>query len=106
MAETIIDALNKQPYASESVHTYSAANQHNTERAQAVVQKDDLKFQDNYEINHGLSRSEVRTLFKILAKELPDCGRKRGAILRYIKHYHKPEQHSTGYSLYQHLATK
>jgi len=106
MAETILDALKHQPYASSSVHSFDARSQHSVERAQNLIQKDDQKLQDTYEIDHGLSRSEVRTLFKILAKELPDCGRKRGAILRYIKHYHNPEQHGTGYSLYHHLAQK
>ena len=46
---------------------------------------------DEYEINHGLSDSEIRVLLKIVAKEYEDCGRKRGAILRYIKHFQEVE---------------
>ena len=42
---------------------------------------------DNDEVRHGLSDKELRVLFKILGKKYDDCGRKRGAILRYIKHY-------------------
>jgi|TARA_R110002051_G_scaffold181387_1_gene250869 hypothetical protein len=42
---------------------------------------------DTDEIQHGLSDEELRVLLKIIAKRYDDCGRKRGAILRYIKHY-------------------
>ena len=42
---------------------------------------------DTNDIEHGLSDQELRVLFKILGKCYDDCGRKRGAILRYIKHY-------------------
>ena len=57
---------------------------------------------DTQAIEHGLSVDEVRVLFRILAKEYEDCGRKRGAILRYIKSYHKPKE-KLGQSLYQKL---
>ena len=42
---------------------------------------------DEYPVKHGLSDTQLRILFKILARDLEDCGRKRGAIMRYIKHY-------------------
>lgn len=42
---------------------------------------------DTYNIEHGLNPAELRVLLKIIAKSYHDCGRKRGAILRYIKHY-------------------
>lgn len=42
---------------------------------------------DTYDIEHGLTPAELRVLLKIVAKSYHDCGRKRGAILRYIKYY-------------------
>jgi hypothetical protein len=44
---------------------------------------------DEYTVDHGLSPKQLRILLKIMAKELLDCGRKRGAILRYIAQYEK-----------------
>jgi len=46
---------------------------------------------DTYPVDHQLSDSDFRILCKILCKEYEDCGRKRGAILRYIKHYREQE---------------
>jgi hypothetical protein len=51
------------------------------------------KLLDTYEIQHGLTDNQIRILFKILARDLDDCGRKRGAILRYIKHYEENQRH-------------
>jgi hypothetical protein len=48
----------------------------------------------------GLNVQDQRILMKILRKDFQDCGRKRGAILRYIKHF-KKEQDLTGFKLYQ-----
>lgn len=59
---------------------------------------------DIYEINHGLEDYQLRILLKILAKDLPDCGRKRGALLRYIDAYDKPLD-ETGYRLYKKLSS-
>lgn len=47
---------------------------------------------DKHKINHGLTDAQVRILFKILAKEYENCGRKRGAILRYISHYEQLDE--------------
>ena len=58
---------------------------------------------DTYKItweDAGLNVQEQRILMKILRKDFQDCGRKRGAILRYIKHF-KEEQDLTGQKLYQ-----
>lgn len=49
------------------------------------------KATDEYPINHPLNPAEMRILLKILNKEYEDCGRKRGAILRYIEHYKDKE---------------
>jgi phage tail protein X len=59
---------------------------------------------DTYDIKHGLSDHRLRILLKIVAKDLPDCGRKRGAILRYIDAYDKPLD-ETGYCLYRKLSS-
>jgi hypothetical protein len=58
---------------------------------------------DSYPIewhDTGLTEQDVRILKKILRKDLPDAGRKRGAILRYIKHF-KQETDPTGHRIYQ-----
>lgn len=46
---------------------------------------------DTWEVHHDLNARDLRILFKILAKHYEDCGRKRGAILRYIKHFREME---------------
>jgi len=58
---------------------------------------------DTYEINHGLSNEDHRILLKIVAKELPDVGRKRGAILRYIAAYKEKQEPMIGSQLLRHL---
>jgi hypothetical protein len=58
---------------------------------------------DTYKINWddtGLNAGDQRILQKILRKEFQDSGRKRGAILRYIKHFKKESDH-IGHKLYQ-----
>ena len=58
---------------------------------------------DSYKIewhDTGLDNDDQRILQKILRKDFRDCGRKRGAILRYIKHF-KKEPDLTGQKLYQ-----
>ena len=64
---------------------------------------------DTHEIHHGLEDDELRILFKILGRAYPSdtgVGRKRGAILRYIKHFketqHKPAK-VTGQQLHRYL---
>jgi hypothetical protein len=58
---------------------------------------------DTYKItwdDTGLTPQDIRILQKIMCKKYPDAGRKRGAILRYIKHF-KQETDHTGHRLYQ-----
>ena len=64
---------------------------------------------DTHEIHHGLPDEDMRILHKILARDYPTdtgVGRKRGAILRYIKYFketqHKPAQ-VTGQQLHRYL---
>lgn len=52
-------------------------------------------FKDDYTVEHGLSNEEIRILFKIMAKDYHDAGRKRGAILRYINYYKEMEANET-----------
>lgn len=46
---------------------------------------------DTWEVHHNLNDRELRILFKILARHYEDSGRKRGAILRYIKYFRDKE---------------
>lgn len=64
------------------------------------IEQDTQHELDTYDIEHGLSKPELRILLKIVAKQLPDCGRKRGAILRYIKAY-TTETNNDNRKLYQ-----
>lgn len=68
-----------------------------------------LHEKDEHEIHHGLSDQDLRILHKIIARDYPTdtgVGRKRGAILRYIK-YFKETQHTpakvNGKVLYKYL---
>jgi hypothetical protein len=53
------------------------------------------EFKDDYNIEHGLSDEDIRIIFKIMAKNYHDAGRKRGAILRYINYYKEMEAKET-----------
>lgn len=53
-----------------------------------------------------LTVEEERTLKKILAKDFPDAGRKRGAIMRYIKHFTKDPGEEVGRKLYNELCSQ
>ena len=81
-------------------HIQNLANELNNENERLA---------DEHEIKHGLSKDELRILFKILGRHYNSdtgVGRKRGAILRYIKHFketqHKPAQ-VTGQQLHRYL---
>ena len=73
------------------------------------LDNENKRIADTHEIHHGLSDEDLRILHKILARAYPSdtgVGRKRGAILRYIKHFketqHKPAQ-VTGQQLHKYL---
>jgi len=53
-----------------------------------------------------LTVEEERTLKKILAKDFPDAGRKRGAIMRYIKHFTKDPGEQVGRKIYNQLCSR
>jgi len=75
------------------------------EHLQAKLPEREAIHLDTQPINHGLDKDDLRILFKILAKDLPECGRKRGAILRYIDAYKQPKQ-ELGKNLYRFLKSK
>ena len=58
---------------------------------------------DEHEIKNPLTAKSTRILFKILNKEFPDCGRKRGAILRYIQAYTPKEERDLPKALFNAL---
>lgn len=102
--ESLIESLNSRIPVYQSAHTYAETihreGTRNLERTRRHIEDDTKRHLDTYDINHGLSTQDLRTLLKIVAKELPDCGRKRGAILRYIKAY-TPEPNDDNQKLYQ-----
>jgi len=69
------------------------------ESLQRMVREDN----DTYEVQPDLSPQDLRTLYKIINRQLPDCGRKRGAILRYIKAYTPEPKPQLGFRIVQHL---
>lgn len=101
--ETLAESLNACPPVLNNAHHY--ASQLGREGRRSILQHcDAIKTEEDYqldkhEINHGLNPKEMRTLLKILAKNFPDCGRKRGAILRYIKAF-MPEENTDNRKLY------
>jgi hypothetical protein len=89
--ESLNEALNECPSIYAYAHCYPERIHYETNnslvRVSDSVANDTAVELDEHTIEHGLTKKELRTLFKILAKQLPNCGRKRGAILRYIKAY-------------------
>jgi hypothetical protein len=57
-----------------------------------------------HKVVEPIPEDDLRILEKIYHKEYEDCGRKRGALLRYIKHYREsvePVNHSQ--RLFKHI---
>ena len=82
---------------------------HHIQNLAQELEQSNQVYADTNEIHHGLADDEMRILHKILARDYPTdtgVGRKRGAILRYIKHFkethHKPAQ-VTGQQLHRYL---
>tara|TARA_B100001093_G_scaffold520077_1_gene612515 strand:+ start:1004 stop:1348 length:345 start_codon:yes stop_codon:yes gene_type:complete len=84
----IDDILQKQDTGYEHHLATSITKQEKQETDSYVIRWDDV-----------LSTEDQRILKKILLKSYADAGRKRGAILRYIKHF-KTEPDITGNKLY------
>ena len=105
--ETLKEALDSQQAVFNQVHlnsSYGNVSSYDLNRYNEMLESQHNKHADTYVVNHGLTDSEMRILHKILARDLPDCGRKRGAILRYIKAYQSNESNH-GINLYRSLAS-
>ena len=101
--ETLAESLDACSPILANAHHY-APNLNREAQRNILQYRDSIKNAENreldtYEVHHGLNSKEMRTLLKILAKEFPDCGRKRGAILRYIKAF-MPEENTDNRKLY------
>jgi len=104
---TLKDALDNQQAVFNQVHansSYGSVSGYDLKRYNEMLETQHSSYADTYPVQHGLTDSEMRILHKILAKDLPDCGRKRGAILRYIKAY-QTEQPNHGINLYRSLVS-
>lgn len=71
----------------------SSLTRHDTLRIKHAISTS--QFKDDYSVEHGLSDEDIRIIFKIMAKDYHDAGRKRGAILRYINQYKEMEASET-----------
>jgi hypothetical protein len=114
---TVYNELIKKPNASAPLHyAFSYANEensmvqsHHIDNIAVELQQSNKVYADTQEIDHGLPEEDMRILLNILARSYPTdtgVGRKRGAILRYIK-YFKETQHKpapvTGQQLHRYL---
>jgi len=105
---SVLDALNEAKPVLFRYHRESVIRDHGNDSylRNRLVENIDInmsRVNDTYEINHGLSNEDHRILLKIVAKELPDVGRKRGAILRYIAAYKEKQEPMIGSQLLRHL---
>ncbi len=91
------------PLSSVVSHTQSISYNSNMVYANQRQQHQNERIDDSYEIQNPLTAEEQRILLKILTREYADSGRKRGAILRYIKHYKTDTEEKTGLKLYRKL---
>lgn len=110
MAEQYPDlktALDNQQAVFNQVHintSYGSVGSYDLNRYNEMLDGQHKVAADTYNVCHGLTEAEMRILHKILAKDLPNCGRKRGAILRYIKAYQSDNQ-NYGLKLYRSLSS-
>jgi hypothetical protein len=105
---SVLDTLNESRPVLYRYHRQSVLTDHGNDRFLASRLVENIatnmtRVDDTYEINHGLSKEDLRILLKIVAKELPDVGRKRGAILRYIASFKKETEPQIGSQLLKHL---
>lgn len=71
-----------------------------------LIQKSIYETEEINNPKHGLDEEELNILFNILAKKLPNCGRERGAIIRYINRHKKPKMERTPAMLESFLKTR
>lgn len=115
---TVYNKLIEKPSADTSLrYAFQYANDnpdqmvspHHMQNLSNELDNENKRLADEHEVNHGLAKDELRILFKILGRHYDSdtgVGRKRGAILRYIKHFketqHKPAK-VTGQQLHKYL---
>jgi len=115
---TVYNKLIEKPSADKSLrYAFEYANEnpgqmvspHHIQNLSNELNTENKRLADVHEIHHGLEDDELRILFKILGRYYDSdtgVGRKRGAILRYIKHFqetqHKPAP-VTGKQLHKYL---
>lgn len=100
------DILEHSPAISQEVHTAYASTTHYTVNTKTLENKLEASIQaveDTYEVKPAITPEQLRILFKIINKQLPNCGRKRGAILRYIEAYTPEPKPDYGKRIVQHL---
>lgn len=83
---TLIDASGGRP----STYAFNNVTRRQVEYSTAELRTRHNQL-DTWEVHHNLSDRDLRILFKILARHYEDGGRKRGAILRYIKYFRDKE---------------
>jgi len=81
-----------QPYGRDDLRSVDVPSVRRSVLTSVQSASSQERLLDTYEVNHGLTDNQLRILFKILARDLDDCGRKRGAILRYIRHYEENQR--------------
>lgn len=97
---TLLDLINCEPsiFKTSFGYHYHRSNLNPKDLTQigtnvlSSLDKNTQRFKDEHPIEHNLSDKQIRILLKIVAREYEDCGRKRGAILRYLKHYEEQEE--------------
>lgn len=106
----IYTAIETQPCVADSSHTWIIDGSHAQHihpsyirgYRQNLKEKTEKEF-DTYPVDNPLNAEDTRILFKILHKHYADAGRKRGAILRYIKSYRELKPDPIGTRLYNQL---
>lgn len=105
----IYKSISTQRVVADSSHTWlQDATSNHISPAYFRGYKQNLESQtqqefDTYDVDNPLNAEDTRILFKILHKQYADCGRKRGAILRYIKAYRELKPDQIGDRLYKQL---
>ncbi len=106
----IFKSINNASVTAQNCHTWLQDANRGVSRRYYSGMNQNIKDQtqkelDTYPVDNPLNAEDTRILFKILRKEYVDCGRKRGAVLRYIKTYRELKPDPIGQRLYNQLDT-
>jgi hypothetical protein len=104
----IFQEINTASVVANNCHNWFQDASNNVNRRYYTGMQDNIRSQsekelDTYPVDNPLNEEDTRILFKILRKEYADCGRKRGAVLRYIKAYRELKPEPIGQRLYNQL---